>query len=497
MIADALMLNLCFLSGFVLKFLWNIFSNESLVNMGALLHLLLREYLFNAPVLTLICLTVFSLHGFYTYSRSYQSRYKALVIIEAVFLSYLIFCVLDYFFLLPVAPTRSILVISWITSVIVIFLSRLWSVIWKRIVTSQHAHGRYQESSYFLQPNKTILVIGGAGYIGSALLPKLLNAGYKVRLLDIFMFGEKPILPYLGHKNLEVFKADFRQMDKVVEAVRGAQEVIHLGAIVGDPACDLNENLTVEVNLLATKMIAEVCKGFGVRRFIFASTCSVYGASDCELNERSKLNPVSLYAKSKIASERVLMDLADDCFHPVLLRFGTVFGNSGRIRFDLVVNALTAKAYFDKQITVYGGDQWRPFVHVDDAAEGIMCALRAPLNVVSCEKFNVGDNALNRTIGEVGQLINEFIPDAELLEMGKDRDKRNYRVDFSKINRRLGFKAKWTLEAGIEQVLGAMMTGEVENWDCPEFSNAAVLKINIDTQILSRYIEGARDLLYG
>src|SRR5437870_5028024 len=154
---------------------------------------------------------------------------------------------------------------------------------------------------------RTVLVIGGAGYIGSALLPRLLARGHRVRLLDRFFYGFEPIRDILSHRNLEIIQADFRRVDKLVECMEGVDAVIHLGAIVGDPACALDRDLTIEVNLMATRTIAEVAKGYGIRRFIFASTCSVYGAStdDELLTEESLLNPVSLYAVTKLASEKV------------------------------------------------------------------------------------------------------------------------------------------------------------------------------------------------
>src|SRR5205823_1693957 len=146
----------------------------------------------------------------------------------------------------------------------------------------------------------------------SALLPKLLAQGYSVRVLDLLLYGSEPLAAVLDHPRLEVVQADFRQVDKVVEAMQGVDAVIHLGAIVGDPACALDEELTIEVNLMATRMIAEVAKGSGIRRFCFASTCSVYGANDHMLDEWSELNPISLYARSKLASEKVLMQMADE-----------------------------------------------------------------------------------------------------------------------------------------------------------------------------------------
>ena len=324
--------------------------------------------------------------------------------------------------------------------------------------------------------DKSVLVIGGAGYIGSALLPKLLNAGYSVRLLDSFMYGDDPIKECLKHPKLEIIKADFRQVDEVVRAVKGVGSVIHLGGLVGDPACAIDEELTLEINLMATRMIAEVCKGFGVQRFVFASTCSVYGASDEILDESSSLNPVSLYAKTKISCERVLKEMADSSFAPVILRFSTIFGFSGRTRFDLVVNLLTAKAFFEKKITVMGGEQWRPFLHVDDAAASVLLALQAPIDKVRNEIFNVGCSSLNYTLMQLGELIQKQETSAELLELGMDGDKRNYRVNFDKITQRLGYKTKWTLEQGIAQVLRELKNGSVIDYKDIKYSNALYLR---------------------
>jgi nucleoside-diphosphate-sugar epimerase len=257
--------------------------------------------------------------------------------------------------------------------------------------------------------------------------------------------------------------------------MRDIDAVIHLGAIVGDPACALDEDLTIEVNLMATRMIAEVAKGFDVHRFIFASTCSVYGAGNEILDERSALNPVSLYAQSKIASEKVLSSMASTTFSPTMLRFGTIYGLSGRTRFDLVVNLLTAKALVDGEITVYGGSQWRPFVHVDDAALAVFEVLEAPIPLVSNQVFNVGSNEQNYTIAQVGELIHDIVPAAKLLNMGSDTDLRNYRVSFDKICRELGFKPQWTVEQGVAQVVEAIESGAVKDYRHAKYSNVKFL----------------------
>jgi nucleoside-diphosphate-sugar epimerase len=324
---------------------------------------------------------------------------------------------------------------------------------------------------------RMVLVIGGGGYIGSALVPKLLARGHRVRVLDRLFYGLEPIRSVINHPNLEIMKADFRRIDKLVECMQGVDAVIHLGAIVGDPACALNRDLTIEVNLMATRTIAKVAKGYGIRRFIFASTCSVYGAStdDQLLTEESPLNPVSLYAVTKLASEQVLMDLASESFSPTCLRFSTIYGLSGRKRFDLVVNLLTAKAVIDGEITIQGGDQWRPFLHVDDAALSLLHTLESPLPKIHREVFNVGSDEQNFTIQQIGELIKTIVPGSELINQGLGGDRRDYRADFRKIREQLGFVPRWTVVEGINQVIDVIRDGEVKDYHSAKYSNVKYL----------------------
>ncbi len=442
-------------------------------------------------LLTTICLIVFLMSGFYTYSRAYQGRYKALMIFQAASLGYLIFSFFSYLLgLMPQLPRGAVL-LAWLISVALLMAARGWSMIWRDVMRTELQHGRHAQT----REVRNVLVIGGAGYIGSGLLPKLLDKGYKVRLLDLLLYGTEPIEGLLTHPRLEVVRADFRAIDKVVEAMRGMDAVIHLGAIVGDPACALDEELTIEVNLMATRMIAEVAKGSGVNRFIFASTCSVYGASDELLDERSALNPVSLYARSKIASERVLKRMADETFAPTLLRFGTIYGLSGRTRFDLVVNLLTAKAIVEGRITVSGGDQWRPFVHVDDAALAVFKALEAPLPAVHNKVFNIGSNDQNYTISQVGEAIQRLVPTAELIDIEFDGDRRNYRVNFSKVQQTLGFVPQWTLEQGINQVVEAIRDGKVVDYTNAKYSNVKFLSEEGMTRNINRQNGWAYELM--
>jgi len=472
--ADVLMINGSFYVALMLHFLWLVRSGTAAASMRSVFTSYEQAYWQGAWLLTLISLTVYFASGFYTRGRFYWGRYRALVIAQAVSFSYVVFgFLLAFIFGNNIQVPRPVLIMSWVINLVLVLGSRLWSLLWAAFVRSE---------SRRLEPPRpeevrSVLVIGGAGYIGSAVLAKLLASGYHVRLLDLLVFGKEPIMHLINHPNLEIIKADFLQVTKVVEAMKGVDAVMHLGAIVGDPACALDEELTIGVNVTATRMIAEVAKGNRVKRFIFASTCSVYGASDETLDERSTLNPVSLYARSKIASERVLMKMADDNFAPILLRFGTIYGLSGRTRFDLVVNLLAAKAVVDSQITVFGGDQWRPFVHVDDAALAVFKALEAPLELVRGEVFNVGSNEQNYTIQQVGEIIHRLVPTAQLLNMGNDSDRRNYRVDFTKIRKTFNFTPQWTVEQGAQQVIDAIKTGKVQDYRSAKYSNVKYLNL--------------------
>lgn len=423
-------------------------------------------------ILVSISTNVFFLMGIYDLNRWRDSSRKIRTIIEAVTVSHVLFGFVLLMFRDYIDFSRGVILASLITTTVILIVIRIHAVHNPVVQRALEAVDRLGASE---EPIKRVLVVGGAGYIGSALLRKLLDNGYHVRLLDILLFGTEPIEDLLDHPNLELQIEDCRQVDAVVRAVSGMDAVIHLAAIVGDPACEIDHDLTVDTNFLATRMLAEVAQAAGVRRFIFASTCSVYGAGDEILHENSDLQPVSLYAKSKIACEEVLTSIMSDSFAPTILRFGTIYGLSGRTRFDLAVNLLTAKAATDGQITVFGGDQWRPFLHVDDAAAAVFATLEAPRHQVHGQTYNVGSDEQNYTINQVAELINSFVPEAEIRQMGSDGDHRDYRVDFSRIRRHLGFKPAWTIEMGINQVLDAIRSGQVTDHADPRYSNVKSL----------------------
>jgi nucleoside-diphosphate-sugar epimerase len=488
--ADLLMVAVSYATALLVHFAWASQGGASVQ-----LSSYVQTFVQSGWVLLTFSFAIFALNGFYTKSRVYRGRYKMLIVAQAVLMSYLL--VGFAAFLIPnlIQPPREAVFIALFFTLALTLSSRAWVHLWwgmeiKKRIKAEAEAAKTDPIPAVQDNQKTVLVIGGAGYVGSGLLPRLLEKGYKVRLLDLLMFGHEPIAGVLGHPNLEVIQADFRQVDKVVQAMHGVETVVHLGGLVGDPACALDENLTIEINLVATRVIAEIAKGMGVKRFVFASTCSVYGASDMVLNERSSLNPVSLYARSKIASEQVLHKLQSDDFSVVNLRFGTIFGLSGRTRFDLVVNLLTAKAVVDKKITVFGGDQWRPFVHVDDASLAVMLTVEAPKERVHNETFNVGGNDGNMTLGMVGEMVKKLVPDAELIDSGRDGDRRNYRVDFSKIRNLLGFQPRWTVEKGVQQVIDALRSGKVTDYRSALYSNVKYLTEEASSDSVKQYYTG-------
>ena len=337
---------------------------------------------------------------------------------------------------------------------------------------------KYIEQSYSIAPKskgikkeiKNVLVIGGAGYIGSAITPLLLKEGYRVRVLDSLLFGDASVRDLLSEPNFELVRADFRHVETLVKCMKGIDAVIHLAAIVGDPACAINNELTTEINYAATRMLVEVCKGAGVDRLALASTCSVYGASDFLMDERSTPKPVSLYAETKLAAERVILDARTSTFHPTVLRLATAFGLSRRPRFDLVVNLLTARAVQDGTITIFNDDQWRPFIHINDIARAFLCVLRAPHTLVSAELFNAGSYRLNYTLGQLAEKIREQVPNV-VIEYKENSDKRNYRVSFDKIHSHLGFLCTTELDEGIEEIRKTIESGVVKDYRDRVFSN--------------------------
>lgn len=321
----------------------------------------------------------------------------------------------------------------------------------------------------------TVLVAGGAGYVGSVLCQELLDAGYRVRILDSMMYGRASLEALRDHPRATIIEADTRDEPAVLDALQGVDAVVHLGEIVGDPACALDPELTVDVNVTASIRLARLAKAVGVRRFVYPSSCSVYGASDDIVSERSELNPVSLYARGKIAVEQALREMDGPDFDVVIVRFATVYGLSPRPRFDLVVNLLTARAHTVGVINVDGGGQWRPFVHVADAANALRLCLEAPSDIVAGETYNVGADDQNHTIGEIAEIIRNRLPRAEV-RYGTSRDARNYRVRFDKIRDDLGFTPRRILVEGIDEICSAIDAGLIGDITALAYSNVETLR---------------------
>jgi len=324
-----------------------------------------------------------------------------------------------------------------------------------------------------------VLVIGGAGYLGSILCRKLLEKGYMVRVLDNLMYGDFGIKELYDHPKFEFIEGDMRNLQIIVECLKRMDAVVHLAAIVGDPASALNPQETIEINYLSTKMVAEACKYYQINRFIFASTCSVYGTSptpDTRLNEKSPLNPVSLYAEMKLKSERGILELIDENFSPTILRMATLYGLAPRMRFDLVVNLLTAKAAMEKKITIFGGEQWRPNLHVSDAAEAYIKCLESPIHKIRGEIFNTGSNGQNHQIKKVGEIINSIIPEAEILIDEENIDRRDYNVSFDKITKVIDYKTEYTIKDGVAEIRDALINKIIEDYTDERYSNHRFLQ---------------------
>lgn len=320
---------------------------------------------------------------------------------------------------------------------------------------------------------ESVLVVGGAGYVGSELVRQLLDSGYRVRVLDLQLFGLEPLQALLNNKRLQVQKGDFRNIEDVTRALRDMDAVVHLAAIVGDPACAIDEQTTIAVNYQAARMMAQMARANGISRFVFASTCSVYGASDglAPIKETGKLNPVSLYATTKIDAEKALLETTDDVFQPTILRFGTAYGLSSRPRFDLVANLFSAKAVTDGGISVFNGHYARPFIHVRDMARACQMSLEAPLHLVGGETFNVGDESQNYTISELGHMVASHVPGTTVEEQRDDSDPRSYRVSFEKIRSILRFSSSVDVREGVLEMVNAVRDGQIEDWHDPVYSN--------------------------
>ena len=315
-----------------------------------------------------------------------------------------------------------------------------------------------------------ILVTGGAGYIGSVLTRKLVLSKYNVKVLDSLIFGHDGISDLVSNNSVKLFVDDIRNKKIITDILKDVDCVIHLAAIVGDPLCSKIPMATKQINELATKHIIDSCKKSGVRRFIFASTCSNYGSSLGTVNEDTPLESLSLYSETKIKSESYILDSKEENFEPCVLRFATAYGISPRMRFDLLVQEFIRDALIDKKISIFGPNHWRPLVHVDDIASACITAIENSSNI-SGEVYNVGDNEQNYTKKNLAELVQKYIPSTIEITESK-QDLRNYRVSFDKIRNKLNFKVSKTVEDGISEILN-QINNHTLNPQNSQFSNLA------------------------
>jgi nucleoside-diphosphate-sugar epimerase len=302
-----------------------------------------------------------------------------------------------------------------------------------------------------------VLVTGHRGYIGSVMSPYLVRCGHEVVGLDTGYFDECTLYEPAEAAEIPYVRKDIR--DLLPEDLRGFDAVVHLAALSNDPIGNLNDGWTEDINDRATARLGELAREAGVRRFLFSSSCIMYGMLEADVvDETAPLDPRTSYARSKVRSEAALRELADDAFSPVYLRNGTVYGASPRMRFDTVLNDFVASAFTTRKVTVMSdGRPWRPVVHVEDIARSFEMVLRAPLDVVHDEAFNNGTESLNHRVIELAEYAVAAVPGATLEVLGTPgADQRTYRADFSKFARCFPeFRFTWTPASGAHELAEA------------------------------------------
>lgn len=314
-----------------------------------------------------------------------------------------------------------------------------------------------------------IVVTGGAGYIGAPLCLELAAAGNRVRALDSLLHDQQEIAELLEQSGVELVRGDVRDPAARNQVLEGAQAVVHLAAIVGDPACARDPDLAHEVNIAATRSLIADAEHHHVERFVFASTCSNYGRMadpGTPIDETGALAPVSLYAAQKVEIERLLLTGERSAPAATCLRFATIYGVAPRMRFDLTVNEFTRELWADRQLEVFGEQFWRPYVHVRDAGRAVRTVLETPLERVAGEVFNIGRSGENYRKLDLVQEIRKLTNRGEVTFVRRDEDPRDYKVNFDKVASILGFTTEMTVPDGIAELLAALDAGDfADPWD--------------------------------
>jgi nucleoside-diphosphate-sugar epimerase len=318
-----------------------------------------------------------------------------------------------------------------------------------------------------------IIILGGAGYIGCVLTDLLLKNNYKIICIDSLKFGATPIKNFKKKKNYKFYKIDTSNSKKIGELSQGSKAVVDLSGIVGDPACSINRKNTYYSNYYNTKKIVDDLKNRNIEKFIYASSCSVYGSSKGKklIRETSKVKPISLYAELKIKCEKYILEKSDNKFSPTILRLATVFGYSPRQRFDLVVNLFTLFKYLKRKIQVFGGEQYRPNVHVHDVARAIMKCVKKNKKITHKQIFNVGSNKQNHKIKDIAKMIGK----KDEIEIKKTlTDNRNYHIEFSKIKKSLNFDTTYNISSGSKDLLNKIAKEKILRRNLKRYNNFKV-----------------------
>jgi len=329
--------------------------------------------------------------------------------------------------------------------------------------------------------DRHILITGGAGYIGSLLTSELLRLNYRVTVLDSLLFGGESLVPFLHHPNFHFVKSDVTEPRAIKDSCRDEWQkpdsIIHLAAIVGFPACQaVGKQVAWKYNVDSTKMVFEQAADLGVERFVFASTYSNYGMSENgkPVTEESPLNPQSLYAETKIASEEFLLSQKDTPTAPILFRFATLYGISPRTRFDLIVNQFVLEAFTKRELIIYQRGYSRSFVHIRDVARGVIMGLEADKSKIQGQVFNLGTDNGNYSKDDIVQLVLKRMPQTivEYKDLTFGGDMRDITVSFAKIKNVLGFETTLDVDDGIRELLFALKTGIIQNPTDAHYRNA-------------------------
>ena len=325
---------------------------------------------------------------------------------------------------------------------------------------------------------KRIMVTGGAGYVGSRLIPKLLNHGYEVNVLDLYIYGKDVFGSYHDNKALTEICGDIRDPEAVRKAMTGCDAVIHLACISNDPSFDLDPTLGKSINFDAFRPMVKIAKEVGVKRFIYASSSSVYGVkAEQNVTEDLALDPLTDYSKYKAECEKILAEEAIDGFETVTIRPATVCGYSSRLRLDLTVNILTTHAFYNKKIKVFGGDQLRPNIHIEDMANAYLCVLAASKDQIDRKIFNVGYQ--NLSVSDIAQVVKQSFEENIDIEIVPTNDNRSYHVSSKKFQEELGFVPQHTIQDAVRDLKSAFE----KNWVSDPLTNQAYYNIKQMQQI--------------